>query len=504
MSNNAIILPNLLFIEKDLKIVPMKKLVLVFAAALLSLASQAAHNVTPTLFRILSGTTSQLTMVSNVTDTLHWKCQYANDSLFTSFLITPAGDSGTVTTGASFSVSHTISSSPISYARVITRHSPGGAWDTSRFIKLKRLPTISAVVTPGIHRIYSVITVNSGGDDTTMNMTLWLDAAHTSPWNYGTRTVTGNGVTWTFADSTPVSTVLPFSTPYWPRYSITNSVGTATFDTMVYTLPLLTAPTVDTYATATVTDTMVTLHLRTDVLGSAGAFATVYEYDSLLNVIDTIHVSLAATAGVQYIDPSFHPLVRSRTYLYNCKVHNAAGDTWLGTIRYRTLAAPDALAFDIISAYQESATGNLLVKSGWVNAPGGICDYSVFVARGTADNIILTVPHTGNAAPSGDFTDAFVVPTAASYFIYAYGHDATSAIIYSDTIKTGLWPTQIETLTVAPEDATITVMNMSGQCTETYHVKVGDDMWHYGTHVPGLYIVEIKTAHAILHARKVF
>jgi hypothetical protein len=490
-----------LFIEKDLK---MKKLVLVFAAVLLSLASKAAHNVTPTMYKILSGTTSQLAILSNVSDTLYWECQYANDSLFTSFLITPAGDSGILTSGTSFSVSHTVSSAPISYARVRTRTSPSGVWDTSIFLKLKRRPTVSAVVTPGIHQIYSIITVNSGGDDVMMTKTLWLDAAHTSPWNYGSTMISGNGTTWTITDSTPVSTVLPFNTPHWPEFRIINSVDTARFDTMVYTLPLLTAPTVDTYATATVTDTMVTLHLLTDVLGSSGAYIVVYERDSLLNIIDSQQHTLLAMAGVQYWDPSFHPLQRNRTYVYSAKVHNSVGNTWSANMQYKTLIAPAALAFDIISAHQESATGNLLVKSGWVNAPGGICDYSVFVARGTADNIILTFPHNGNVTATGDFTDAFVVPTAATYFIYAYGHDATSPLMYSDTIKTGLWPTAIETLTTPVEDADISIMNMNGHCVEHYSAKMNEPLWHYGVYPSGLYIVEIKTATSILHARKVF
>ena len=383
------------------------------------------------------------------------------------------------------------------YLRIITL-SETGSLDTSDVLALKWPPTLTATVTPGVNSLTTVITVNAGGDSMVpVRCTVYLDSGHTSPYGYDTIYVSGP-LTQTFTVVTP--SVLAAETWYFPEATCTSSEGSVTADTAVSTLPYSTAPSADTSDVTTVGDRSITLHLQINTIGSSGYFVA-KRYDSLGRVVDTIHGSLAATYGLQYLDVTFDSLQPNTRYGFDVEVFNPFGSTWLGHLDYVTLAQPPGLHL-LLSAYEDLVSGDIIATTNVSIFAGSTCDFIVLLAADSISNVVYTYSHT-ETSNTVDI-DAFEATAQSTYYVYAYGHDNLGNPVFSDTVKIVTAPASVQQQSVpAFTDAIITVTDIMGRTIDRYMAKDPSEIWRKDArYVPGQYVARGQTERGTFAVKK--
>ena len=485
----------------------MKKSVLTFVAAVLLCftgldAFAQSHNFVPKRYRNVSGLNEELTDTSTVSGMYYREYWLAPDSLFATGPISFAGsDSATVSVGSA-SV-HTIvgSSATVQYLRIISRTSPSGSWDTSISIRLKRLPTIHAVVTPGDSSFTAAITAYTGNDVVPVYCRFYNDSAHTSYVSFDTFYV-GLGLTTTVIVHTPL--YLSPNTHYYPRFFIVGSEGTATFDTAIQTLPLPGPATLDTAAATTVTNHSVTMYFKVNTLGASGYF-TVSQYDSMNHIIDSVHISLVASYSDQFFTVTFDTLDPHRRYGYGPHVVTTAGPTWMSHLYYVTRTSPAGLHVNMLSAGQDPTSGNAILRVHYSTDESiGLCDVTVLLGFGTAGNVVNSSFEPGVPGDS-IIIETYQLDAQGTYYAYAYANDGSVVTANSDTLKFGAWATGIREVAVVREKATVTITNMMGQKVDEYIAMPNDPIWRNNAqYMPGIYIANVRMESGSFQQKKGF
>ena len=457
--------------------------------ALCSVCAHAQDSITAVSFVATSATTAVFTATGVGTDSLYCVYDIAPDSTFTGLVLTPA-DSAIYT--GTFTRTVTMTSAPVSWLRVRYRTSPTGAFDTSNVVKLVRMPVISSVsIIPGLYELYAAITVNSGNVDTTLDLTIWLDAAHTSPWHYRTVHIVGNGSLVTIHDTT--AAVLAAATEYWPEYTISNVVGTATFDTAVYTNAVPTVPSIDTVAATDIGDTSITSHLVINTKGLSGT-GVAKLVDSFGTTMATQTFTLAATTADQDKNITWNGLHNSRRYGVEYEATNPIGSAWLGLEQYVTLSTPGGLGLTVAATYSSYSNQIIITTNYSIPAASGYLDYTVFVAKAsTSDTLALPVHEEGTGTTcSGSEMDSYEVPvsdTPTTYTVWAVGADFMGNEIFTPLLTLYLSPTAVVDPITVKEDIEVMFYDIVGhKMCEPYIVKPGEPICKKQDWIHGVYV----------------
>ena len=450
----------------------------IFLSALLMLMTvtraKAQTTITSTDFSLQEPSSSLQAMLSYTvsgTGTVFLTYREATNPSFTG--IVPVHTDTLAIIAGSYARSIPVEDTNYEYVQVIGHDTATGTYDTSATLRLKKGPILSFVSSPVSTDIVTVATVSSGNDSAWLYFKLW----------YG-----GIGIGSAFLyDSSlilPGSTVVRTSTtPALPTSTLTGvevylhaSHGSVDQDTSVMTNPALLIPTVDTAAPSFITDTEIVIYGKAIVYGSSDAYTTCYRYGTSGVVIDSQTVALSPIAGNQNSTFDFHPLPAGTVCRFAIKAHNSVNDKWTSQFTYTTLATSPHFTLKIDTFYQDPSSGNIVAKVTATPDPSiGVYDFTVLFAYGTASSIINPISCTGVTTDTTLYI-TFEVDTAGTYFMYAYG-DCGSQVQNTDTLKIGCWPTNVQELTVTPEDAKVIITNAMGQTMDTYSIKGGEKIW---------------------------
>ncbi len=475
----------------------MKSVLTFIAAVALSFSAFAQDTLTIQNFRRLTSTGTGSAVISftssSSTDSSLWMIYLATDSAFTTGpFISHVADSGIIS-GAMSDTLNGLPSLTSTWARIVSRLSPTGPYDTSASVQMIYRPTFSVAVTPGGEELYFHTVVNSGHQNASVQMIIWYDSLHTTMWDWYSYDVPNDGMTHVYNDTT--MSYLAWGTEYYPEEILTTPQDTLTTDTALYTNAVPSAPDVNA-GTATVTVNSVICPVTVNTHGLSGT-VTGYKLDSSNAVIGTQVLTVTATAADQTLNFAWDTLQNTRQYGFEYKATNSIGSAWTGVTQYVTLATPGGLQLTISDSFSSYSNDILITTNFVVPMPftSGFMTYNIFIAEGSRSAVpVSLVPHEvgdGTETAIGSNLDLYEVPTSSTptvYYIWAAGNSDTS-IIYSDTLVVNLAPTAVIDPSAVKEDVEVTVINMNGEkMCESYIVKPGEPIWRKENWIHGVYV----------------
>ncbi len=395
----------------------------------------AQHNFNLTSLTKGASSSGVLHYTATRPDSVWYFKQMCNDSNFSGTIFS---DTVKVRVGAGSFVDtiNTLSDTTECWVKMISyRHDTDSARtiirDTTGFIVLNKVPTLSESLTSTSDSIRYAITVNGGnGNGVMVIITPYIDSMHTMSFCPDTFYVSGSN---TVTRNATVRSWLSSCTRYFFETKVVNPIsGTVIVNKAKNTAcPLVSTPYVGAAGTPVATANTITLPIVMDLYSRNATFRLYWRISSLsywTDSADIIGLDTTLTGG-QYRNPIVSGLLPSTSYTFDVKGKNVIGTSYLGTTVVSTTAPLPVFSLAVSATYMSH---HISASIAYSNTPSGHCTFTCGLLHG--GSIISSIPFYSLYSASVIDTGFSGISDTGMYGVTVWGYNEVGTYLESDTV----------------------------------------------------------------------